>query len=301
MKREGFSGECAVKLPAEGVKKEEMRLFPEKLDAMRFSFLDRDLQILAFKEMKIHWTYGSTGIEGNTMSLGDTAFLIQEGLTVAGKSLKEHNEVVGHARGVDLLEDLARKRCVEKEDLFCLHRAVQTNVVRDTFSPLGAFKVEPNGCYVRHDDGTWDFHTYPAPEKVPFLMEVWMNMLNAFLGKKETPSLDSLVLQQAKCHIGFVSIHPFADGNGRMARLFANLPLVAQGIIPILIFREDRKRYIDLLAAYQEETKEPGISSLVPENDALEAFTGFLWDSLRKSWEIMAPLFALQEERNRKR
>lgn len=276
-------------------------MFPEKMDGMRFSSLDNDLKVLAFKELKIHWTYGSTGIEGNTMSLGDTAFLIQEGLTVAGKSLREHNEVFGHARAVDLLEELVKKRCVDEGDLFSLHKAVQTEAVYDTLSPVGAFKVEPNGCYVRHDDGTWEFHTYPAPEKIPFLMRAWLNMLNGCLGKTEMPSLESLVLQHAKCHIGFASIHPFADGNGRMARLLANLPLLVQGILPILIFREDRKRYIDLLAAYQEEAEEPGISCLVPENKAFGAFTDFLWDSLRKSWEIVAPLFALQEERNKKR
>jgi len=86
-----------------------------------------------------------------------------------------------------------------------------------------------------------------------------------------------------------------------MARLLANVSLLIQGIIPILIAWEDRKKYINLLAAYQEEAEEPSISCLVSENEAFGAFVEFLWDSFRKSWEIVTPLFALQEERDRKR
>ncbi len=172
--------------PKRRLQKGAISLFPERLNATRFSSLDRDLRILASKELKIHWIYHhSTGIEGNTMSLEDTAFLIQEDLTVAGKSLKEHNEVMGHARAVDLLGELVEKKHLTEKDLFTLHKAVQTDTVLDIFAPVGAFKVEPNGCYVRHEDGSWEFHTYPSPEKIPFLMKEWLEILNGSLEKGE--------------------------------------------------------------------------------------------------------------------
>ena len=103
----------------------------------------------ALKErLKIEWIYTSNAIEGNTVSLGDTAFIIEEGLTVSGVTLKEHEEVVGHARAIDIVYDLLSKDEIDEDDLFKLHKAVQTSLVIDIDCPLGAYKVEVNGRYI---------------------------------------------------------------------------------------------------------------------------------------------------------
>ncbi len=100
----------------------------------------------AIKErLKIEWIYTSNAIEGNSVSLGDTAFIVEEGLTVSGVTLKEHEEVVGHARAIDIVYDLLSKDEIEEEDIFRLHKAVQTSLVIDIDCPLGAYKVEVNG------------------------------------------------------------------------------------------------------------------------------------------------------------
>ena len=81
--------------------------------------------------LKVEWTYTSNALEGNTISLGDTQFIIESGLTIKGKSIQEHNEIVGHARAIDLVYDLLDKETLEKTDIFNLHKAVQTQVVVD--------------------------------------------------------------------------------------------------------------------------------------------------------------------------
>jgi Fic family protein len=85
--------------------------------------LDKDLQKALLIQLRNLWTHTSTAIEGNTLTLGETAFVLEEGLTIAGKPLKDHQEVVGHARAIDLVYDcLEQGRTFTEADLFALHR-----------------------------------------------------------------------------------------------------------------------------------------------------------------------------------
>ncbi|MDD2455846.1 MAG: hypothetical protein PHG96_08465 [Kiritimatiellae bacterium] len=70
------------------------------------------------------WTHDSTAIEGNTLTLGDTVKVLELGLTISGKSLREHQEVYGHDRAIDLVYRMLRQPIITEEDLFALHRAV---------------------------------------------------------------------------------------------------------------------------------------------------------------------------------
>ena len=72
--------------------------------------LDKDLQKALMIHLRNLWTHTSTGIEGNSLTLGETAFLLEEGLTISGKPLKDHEEVVGHARAIDLIYGLLERQ-----------------------------------------------------------------------------------------------------------------------------------------------------------------------------------------------
>ena len=72
--------------------------------------LDNDIRDALLIQLRNLWTHTSTAIEGNTLTLGETAFVLEEGLTISGKPLKDHEEVVGHARAIDLIYDLNSKR-----------------------------------------------------------------------------------------------------------------------------------------------------------------------------------------------
>jgi len=235
--------------------------------------LDRDLRIGLASEIRALWTHTSTALEGNTLTLGDTAFVLQEGLTVSGKPLKDHQEVIGHARAIDLIYSLIdQRRRVTADDLHQIHRAVQTEVVMDAFNPVGRWKVEPNGTSALLSSGASQWHDYAKPEIVPALMETWLEMLDGARRQEPSDRLDTYT----DLHLGFTTIHPYADGNGRMARLLANIPVLEGGDPPVLILPELRRDYITRMGDWSvaRGAPQPG-QALVPRiepRSRLQAF-----------------------------
>ena len=125
------------------------------------------------------WTCASAGLEGNTFSLGDTDFFLREGLTVAGKSFREHCEIKGHADALKWMEHLVITNApLSQEHLFTLHRFIQTETVIDVYAPVGAFKNAPNGTYSRDSEGKAVWMEYASPEDVPALMARWLHFFN---------------------------------------------------------------------------------------------------------------------------
>lgn len=254
----------------------------------QFGFLEglaESRQTALLAQIRDLWTHHSTAVEGNTLSLGDTHFLLEEGLTISGKPLKDHQEVIGHAKAIELIYAQIN-RAVDENYLFNLHKAVQTEHVSDIYKPYGAWKLEPNGTYVIADNKQV-YIEYAAPLHVPSLMKEWINELNQFQLEAVAPSHAHIVY--AKLHAGFAHVHPFWDGNGRIARLLANLPLLSAGLPPIVIPNEQRRDYIQLLSQYQLET---GLitkaSGVWPKIDALKPFEDFVLGCYRATQELVA-------------
>ncbi|GAA5134071.1 hypothetical protein GCM10023213_05060 [Prosthecobacter algae] len=208
--------------------------------------LDADLRQVLSQRLRVRWTHTSTALEGNTLSEGETLGVLEYGLTIAGKPLAHHNEVLGHSRAMDLLDQMIG-RALAPADLFALHQAVQTAVVVDAFQPVGAWKVEPNSTLAKQGGKTVINDTYAFPADVPELMNAWLAELNQRCLADSADGFEDYVW----AHATFVRIHPFADGNGRMARLLANLPLLNRGQMPLLIPAEQRLAYIEALATWQ--------------------------------------------------
>ena len=221
------------------------------------------------------WTCASAGLEGNTFSLGDTDFFLREGLTIAGKTFREHCEIKGHADALKWMEHLVISNTpLSQEHLFTLHRFIQTETVIDVYAPVGAFKNAPNGTYSRDGEGRAVWIEYASPNDVPALMDTW---LHSFNGQQATRKNASSIY--TRLHIPFVHIHPFADGNGRLARLISNLPLLRAGLPPIIIPKEWRQEYITLLAEHQRErgTLVSG-SELLGSTSARRNLRGWLYE-----------------------
>ena len=236
--------------------------------------------------LKIEWTYTSNAIEGNTVSLGDTAFIVQEGLTVSGVTLKEHEEVVGHARAVDIIYALLSKDRLDEEDLFKLHKAVQTSLVVDIDCPLGAYKVEVNGRYI-DVDGVSEHRYYPHPKDMKHLMSLWFDEFADI--SKQNLSLQEAIKKYTICHIAFTAIHPFFDGNGRLARLISNIYMLKNGYLPILVNNKKRKLYIELLSRYNLYSKDLDAKSknLIEENEYFEALHSFFSTEYQNSEHLL--------------
>jgi Fic family protein len=268
------------------------------VDLQALRELDADIRTALVSQIRDLWTHGSTAIEGNTLTLGETKFVIEEGLTVSGKPLKDHQEVVGHARAINLVYGLLDQP-LDPDWLFELHRAVQTSVVSDIYMPIGAWKREPNGAYAVTGDARQTFIEYARPQDVPALMARWLEHLNR-LGEAmltEAEAIDAY----ARLHLGFVHVHPFWDGNGRMARLLANLPALRSGHLPLVIEVRDRKRYIDTLAAYEIAVGQLGpASDPMPDPTHETPFLDFCRESYATTRALIAQARARQAGRTKR-
>jgi Fic family protein len=239
-----------------------------------FDGLTKTAQKTLQNRLKVEWTYTSNAIEGNTISLGDTAFIIEYGLTVKGKSIKEHNEVVGHARAIDIVYELLEKNVLEQDDIFKLHKAVQTDMIIDIECPIGKYKVVENGRYV-NINGKSEYKRYPHPNDIKHLMNLWFNEFKDI--SNQNLSLEQSIYKYTRSHIAFTSIHPFFDGNGRLARLISNIYMLKNGYLPLIISNENRQEYIQLLSTYNLSVPELDGKTkfLILENEHFKALYEF--------------------------
>lgn len=264
------------------------------------SGLDQDIRDALLIQFRNLWTHASTAIEGNTLTLGETAFVLGEGLTVSGKPLKDHAEVVGHARAIDLIYDfISRAKELTAEDLSALHKAIQTVQIMDVYKPVGAWKVEPNSTVIVSGDKQIIFE-YAAPVDVPALMQSWLALFNR-ISRERPVSREDALAAYVQLHVSLVRIHPFWDGNGRVSRLIANVPVLKAGLPPIIIPKERRKEYIDALSEYHlaAGTVTAG-AELLPLPDRLERFARFCGESWSESMRLVDEAREKQQQRRKR-
>lgn len=202
------------------------------------------------KQLRAVWTHDSTAIEGNTLSLGDTMFVLEYGLTVKGKPLKDQIDVQNHARAVDKVFEIFTRGNLSEDDLFALHRLIINEQTCDIYKPVGAYKREDNGTYLPGPDGRSVYHAYLPADEVPAAMRKFLEDFNRLY--RADADKESLVESYAVSHVAFTSIHPFYDGNGRLARLISNLPILFAGYPPIVIPSECREDYLKALWTYEQ-------------------------------------------------
>jgi Fic family protein len=179
----------------------------------------------------VRMVHESNAIEGNSLTLRETDLVLSKGITVSGKPLKDHLEAVNLAKAWETVKALAKPDAsLTERDLLDIHRVILTRV-EDSFA--GSYR---SGT-VRISGSN---HVPPNPLKVPELMTALF---------AELPSISDPVERAAKLHHGIASIHPFADGNGRCARLAMNFILLAAGYPPISISPDHRMDYYQALEA----------------------------------------------------
>jgi len=209
----------------------------ERLDAMRP--VSREALLALQKSYDVDLTYSSNAIEGNTLTLRETAELIEHGITVGGKPLRDHLEAVDHYNAVLWMRELAAKATpIDETTVRELHRRI---VFRSQLEIGGIYSTLP-----RRIAGSPVI--FPNPVRIPQLMKDY----GEWLSKAEPAPATSF-----DAHYRLVAIHPFGDGNGRTARLLMNLLLLRQGYPPVAVRPEDRKTYLDTLeqASLRDELK----------------------------------------------
>ena len=237
--------------------------------------------------LKAMWTHDSTAIEGNTLTLGDTIFILQYGLTVKGKSLKDHDDVIAHAHGVDAVMQLAERGKVTIQDIKDLHKRVVVREVADIYKPVGDWKREDNGTY-NVEDNRPVYMAYAKADETPQLMAEWVKDFNSLFDANADE--EAVLEAYLRAHVSFVRIHPFFDGNGRLARLLANLPVLYAGHVPIVVPKEGRADYIRALWTYQREVGTISLASpsLLPKPERLNEMKTLLRSWWRPTLDLVA-------------
>lgn len=192
------------------------------------------------EEFLINFIYNSNAIEGNTLTLQETALVLKENITINQKPLKDHLEAIGHKEAFQFVEELVQQKVPMSE-----------KVIKDIHSLVLMDRREDRGVYRRVPVTIMGaIHTPPEP----YLVQAQMEEL---ILKYEKMSSRHVVERTAIFHLEFETIHPFIDGNGRTGRLLLNLELMKEGYPPISIKFGDRKRYYDCFTNYHKEGKNP--------------------------------------------
>ena len=131
-----------------------------------FTGLDQDIRDNLKQQLFVYWTYSSNAIEGNSLTLGETDFIIREGLTIAGKPLQDHKDAEAHYNAVKLTCRMLSADALTEQMLFDLHRAIYASCIVDTDMPHGAWKKVANGTYVFNDaTQRSEWIEYPDPNR----------------------------------------------------------------------------------------------------------------------------------------
>lgn len=186
------------------------------------------------EQMQIEMTYNSNAIEGNSLTLKETFLVINEGITVKGKPLKDHLEAKDHHAALQFLYELVEKgkRHTISERLI---RSLHELIMQDTDKEWAGTYRNANVMISGAD------HTPPDALEVPQQMRELANWIKD--NRKKLHIIESTSL----LHHKLAFIHPFFDGNGRTARIIMNLLLMQSGFPLVIILKNDRKKYYDVL------------------------------------------------------
>ena len=214
------------------------------------------------EEFMIEFTYNSNAIEGNTLTLKETAMVL-EGVTIDQKPLKEHLEAVGHRDAFLYVEDIAKQKLPLSE-----------YVIKSIHSLVLMNQPEDKGIYRRIPVRIMGAYTEPVQ---PYLIEPKINELLTV--NEERKEGMNPIERIARFHLEFEGIHPFIDGNGRTGRLIMNLDLIRGGYPPINVKFTDRKKYYEAFDVYYRDGDAGAMTDLIAGyvNERLDEYLKILY------------------------
>ena len=200
------------------------------------------------EEFMIEFTYNSNAIEGNTLTLKETAMAL-EGMTIDQKPLKDHLEAVGHRDAFLYVQDIATK-----------DMPISESVIKNIHSLVLINRPEDKGVYRRIPVRIMGAYTEPLQ---PYMVQPAMEGL--LIEDKKRAKTMNIIERIARFHLEFEGVHPFIDGNGRTGRLVLNLDLIRNGYPPINVKFTDRKRYYEAFDAYYRDNDASKMTALIAE------------------------------------
>jgi Fic family protein len=213
--------------------------------------------------LDIEYTYESNRIEGNTLTLQETALVVNEGVTIGEKPMREHLEAINHAEAIAFIKEIAQDKIEITERLIKEIHAIILHAIDR--SNAGRYRTVP----VMISGST---HIPPQPYLIEPQMEAFIRNYNDMVDKNEHP-----VIIAAYLHDELVKIHPFIDGNGRTSRLLMNLYLLSKGYIIVNLKgdNESKRKYYEALEKSHTQNNPIDFYTLVAQNES-DALTKYL-------------------------
>ncbi len=204
----------------------------------------RPLPASTLKQLKEYYriglTYTSNAIEGNSLTETETKIILEDGITIGGKPIKDYYEALGHSEAYDYIYKLAKDKGVAEDDIKKLHKLFYHRI-----DEVKAGKYRKEKVFISGSK-----YSLPSPEKVSELMQDFTSRM------KEIERKNHPVEYSAIAHKELVFIHPFVDGNGRVARLLMNLILLQKGYCIAIIPPILRRDYINALEKARADDKD---------------------------------------------
>ena len=239
--------------------------------------LDAEAEARIMQKFRLDWNYHSNNIEGNSLTYGETKALILFGITAQGKPLKDHFEITGHNEAINwILEIVKDEMPLNEKFIRELHTLLlKESSYKEAKTPdgkptrrkieVGKYKSQPNHVITV----TGETFYFATPEETPAKMH---DLIEWFRKEKDKANVNSIILA-ALFHYKFIRIHPFDDGNGRVARILMNFILMQFDYPPVIIKTEDKENYYAVLR--------------LADADELEPFIEYITKNLIHSLEIM--------------
>ncbi len=211
--------------------------------------------------LELEYTFESNRIEGNTMTLRETDLVINEGLTISGKSMREHLEAINHQEAIAFIKDLMNKNTsLIERDVLSIHNLILRGIHPEDAGRYRKVQVMIKGS------------THMPPQ--PFL--VAKEMEDYFIWYETNKNKLHPIVLAAEMHERLVTIHPFIDGNGRTSRLVMNLILLQHGYVIANIKGDydNRMRYYEALETAQTKNDKEDFLLFVAqiEKESLERY-----------------------------
>ena len=221
----------------------------------------------------IQLTYNSNAIEGSTLTYSETKLILNEGITIGGKSINEHLETINHQEAISFIEDIAKINTKEITlvDIRNIHHLILKGIDKKN---AGNYRDQNVGVV----KGDGELHNFTEPLKID-------EKMNEFIEWVHTQTIEEPILLAVLVHLKFVSIHPFIDGNGRTARLLMNLVLLQNGYPQAIVKVSNRVEYIQAIEKYQQssanEYKDFYEVILKSVNDSLNLYSTILSNDIQ--------------------
>ena len=246
-----------------------------ELDKLRPISKEREGKIM--QKFRLDWNYHSNHLEGNSLTFGETRMLILHGITAQGKPLKDHFEITGHNEAIKWVEEIVKgefpltENFIRQLHLLLLKEPYQVDAITSDGQPtritieVGKYKSRPNHVKTK----TGEIFYFATPEETPAKMN---DLLTWYLQEVDGADVNPIFLA-AEFHYRFIKIHPFGDGNGRMARVLMNFILMKFGFPPVIVKTEDKENYFSALRQ--------------ADGGLIENFIEYIAKNLVRSLEIM--------------